>query len=130
LAVMGLPFTVMDTAAVSPAIGSLLRNFGQNVAICQPVAIAGGFGREFEAILPVLTPRTPITLNREPGTGQAGSGARPAVKTCTHYAVYPVLAAPQRPALSGLYPVLGLTALAKLAKKSSATFLAAPLTRR
>jgi hypothetical protein len=32
----------MDTAAVSPAIGSLLRNFGQNVAIYQPVAIAGG----------------------------------------------------------------------------------------
>src|SRR5215469_13753753 len=41
LAVMGLPFTVMDTAAVSPAIGSLLENAVKNAAICQPGAVAG-----------------------------------------------------------------------------------------
>src|SRR5215467_2646699 len=36
LAVMGLPFTVMDTAAVSPAIESLLEIAVKNVVICQP----------------------------------------------------------------------------------------------
>src|SRR5262249_52886742 len=39
---MVLPFTVMDTAAVSPAIGSLLKYAVKNVAICQPSAVAGG----------------------------------------------------------------------------------------
>src|SRR6516165_1550324 len=42
LAVMGLPFTVMDTAADSPAIGSLLEIAAKNVAICPPSAVAGG----------------------------------------------------------------------------------------
>src|SRR5215470_17794999 len=42
LALMGLPFTVIDTAAVSPAIGSLLENAVKNAVICQPNTVAGG----------------------------------------------------------------------------------------
>jgi hypothetical protein len=46
----------METAAVSPAIGSLLEIAVKNIVICQPGAMPAGFGREFKPILAVLTP--------------------------------------------------------------------------
>jgi hypothetical protein len=46
---MGLPFTVIDTAAVSPAIGSLLENAVKNAVICQPNTVAGGVRARFQA---------------------------------------------------------------------------------
>jgi hypothetical protein len=39
----------MDTAAVSPAIGSLLEIAVKNVVICQPSAIAGGVRAQIQA---------------------------------------------------------------------------------
>src|SRR6516225_2802116 len=72
LAVMGLPFTVMDTAAVSPAIGSLLEMRSKTLRFASQARSPAGFGREIEPILAVLTPRTPFTVNRRTVAGQAG----------------------------------------------------------
>src|SRR6516164_9686445 len=82
-----------------------------------------GFGREIEPILAVLTPRTPFTVNRRTVAGQAG----PTPLSYRSGALRRKSAHTQPP--DG-YAAFGFTALAKFAKKSSAIFLAAPLTRR
>jgi hypothetical protein len=73
--VMGLPFTVMETAAVSPAIGVPPRNSGQNVVISGQSPSPAGSGRSFRVdFSDFRTLERAFTLNRSPAAGQESSG--------------------------------------------------------
>src|SRR5262249_33846003 len=102
LAVMGLPFTVMDTAAVSPALGFLPEIAIQNVVIRQRAALAGGFHHGIEPILAVFYAANAVYSEPRDHCRSSGSSALPAIEAAHYGTNRPTSGAAMRACLRGL----------------------------